>query len=303
MTLAERLGYGREAKLLIVNADDFGMCHAENMAITQLLQERAVSSATVMIPCSWAKEAVAWCVANPEYDVGVHLTFTSEWNGYKWGPVTRDGDVRTLVTEEGYFPEDVARFELQATRPQVRLEMINQVETALALGLAPTHLDNHMGSLYGLATGNHFLDVTFEICADYGLPFRLPRSLPQIGKLPPEANALMRQVTELADRMGVILLDDLIGLPFGKQPGETYESYKRDMIAVLKGLRPGVSEIIIHPALATEELKAIHHEWEKRHWDYMLLRDPDIKTVLAEEGIEMIRWKDLQDLQKSQQRL
>lgn len=85
MTLAERLGYGREAKLLIVNADDFGMCHAENTAITQLLQERAVSSATVMIPCSWAKEAVAWSVANPEFDVGVHLTFTSEWNGYKWG--------------------------------------------------------------------------------------------------------------------------------------------------------------------------------------------------------------------------
>ncbi|MGG6309477.1 polysaccharide deacetylase family protein [Paenibacillus macerans] len=297
MTLVEQLGYEQGARLLIVNADDFGMCHAENAAIMQLLEEGAVSSATVMVPCAWAKEAAAWSAAHPEYDVGVHLTFTSEWSVYKWGPVTRSGDVGTLVTEEGYFPADITAFELQAGRPQVRLEVLSQIETALALGLAPTHLDNHMGSLYGLAAGNHFLDVVFEACVRYGLPFRMPRSLPNMGKVPPEAAEIARQVAELADRMGVVILDDLIGLPFGKQPGETYESYKRDMIAALRALRPGVSEIIIHPALATEELKAIHGEWEKRQWDFQLFRDPEVKAVIAAEGIEMIRWKDLQKLQ------
>lgn len=298
MTLVERLGYGQGAKLLIVNADDFGMCHAENAAIMQLLEEGAISSATVMIPCGWAKEAAAWSAAQPECDVGVHLTFTSEWSGYKWGPVTRNGDVRTLVTEEGYFPADITAFELQAVRQQVRLEMVNQIETALALGLKPTHLDNHMGSLYGLATGQHFLDVVLETCVRYGLPFRLPRSLPDMGTMPPEAAALTRQAAGLADRMGVVILDELIGLPFGKRPGESYESYKRDMIAALRALRPGVSEIILHPALATEELKAIHGEWEKRQWDFRMFRDPDVREVIAAEGITMIRWKDLQKLQQ-----
>ncbi|MCM3701726.1 polysaccharide deacetylase family protein [Paenibacillus macerans] len=298
MTLAEQLGYEPGAKLLIVNADDFGMCHAENVAIMQLLEEGAVSSATVMIPCGWAKEAAAWSAVHPEYDVGVHLTFTSEWSGYKWGPVTRNGDVSTLVTEEGYFPADTATFERQAARHHVRLEMVNQVETALALGLAPTHLDNHMGSLYGLATGHHFLDAVFEVCARYGLPFRMPRALPDIGKMPAEVAAMARQATELADRMGVVILDHLIGLPFGKQPGETYESYKRDMVRVLRSLRPGVSEIIIHPALASEELKAIHGEWEKRQWDLDLFRDPEVRETIRSEGIVMIRWRDLRKLQQ-----
>lgn len=298
MTLAEQLGYEPGAKLLIVNADDFGMCHAENAAIMQLLEEGAVSSATVMIPCGWAKEAAAWSAARPEHDVGVHLTFTSEWSGYKWGPVTRNGDVSTLVTEEGYFPADIAAFERQAARHHVRLEMVNQVETALALGLAPTHLDNHMGSLYGLATGHHFLDAAFEVCARYELPFRMPRALLDLGKLPAEAAAMARQAAELADRMGVVILDHLIGLPFGKQPGETYESYKRDMIRVLRSLRPGVSEIIIHPALASEELKAIHGEWEKRQWDFDLFRDPEVRETISSEGIVMIRWRDLRKLQQ-----
>ncbi len=301
MTLGQRLGYGAEAKLLIINADDFGMCHAENLAIQQLFQEGVISSATLMVPCGWAKEAAQWSASHPNHQVGVHLTFTSEWSGYKWGPVTRNGDVSSLVTKEGYFPADCASFESQADREQVRLEMIHQIEMARSMGIDPTHLDNHMGSLYGLATGNHFLDVVFEVCIQYGLPFRMPRSLPEMDKVPPEAAEVARRVGELADRMGVVILDDLIGLPFGKQPGETYDSYKEDMIAVLKSLKPGVSEIIIHPAFAGDELRSIHHEWEKRQWDFELFRDPEVREVMQQEGIQLIRWKELREVQRKGQ--
>ncbi|MFD1175525.1 polysaccharide deacetylase family protein [Paenibacillus puldeungensis] len=297
MSLVQQLGFEPGAKLLIVNADDFGMCHAENVAITQLLEERAVSSTTVMMPCAWAKEAINWSIAHPEYDVGVHLTFTSEWNEYKWGPVTRNGAVHTLVTDEGYFPADIATFEKQAGRQQVRLEIMNQIEMALSMGLKPTHLDNHMGSLYGLTTGHHFLDVVFEACAEYGLPFRMPRVLPELARALPEAAVLAAQVAGLADRMGVVILDHLLGLPFGKQPGETYEGYKQATIRVLRDLQPGVSELIIHPAVASEELKAIHSEWEKRQWDYELFRDPEVQHAIASEGIVIISWRDLQSLQ------
>ncbi|AZS13443.1 polysaccharide deacetylase family protein [Paenibacillus lutimineralis] len=298
MSLNHSLGYEDDAKLLIVNADDYGMCHSENLAVQRLFQEGIISSSTIMMPCGWAKEAAVWSANHNEYDVGVHLTFTSEWSGYKWGPVTRNGDVRSLVTKEGYFPTDCKTFEEQAEPEQVRLEIVNQIEAALAMGVNPTHLDNHMGSLYGLATGKQFLDVVFEICAWYGLPFRMPRALPDMEKIPPEAIEVTNQVTALADRMGVVILDHLIGLPFGKLPGETYDSYKQSMIEVLQNLQPGVSEILIHPAIASEELKAVHHEWEKRQWDYELFRDQEVQQVIEEQGIVRTSWNALQKVQR-----
>lgn len=303
MTLEQKLGYAPGTKLLIVNADDFGMCRAENSAIKQLLEEGAVTSATLMVPCGWAKDAALWCAQHSEspFSIGVHLTFTSEWQGYKWGPVTRTGEVDSLVTEEGYFPADCAAFERQADPEHIRREIVSQIEMARSLGVEPTHLDNHMGSLYGLAGGRHFLDIVLEICRAYGLPFRLPRSLPGIGRVPAEAAELVEQVAAMADRMGVVILDQLIGLPFGKQPGETYVTYKKSMIGALRGLRPGVAEIILHPAFANEELRAIHGEWEKRQWDFELFRDPEVKETLSQEGISLISWRELQGLQRQVQ--
>ncbi|WP_334074321.1 polysaccharide deacetylase family protein [Paenibacillus sp. A14] len=300
MTLEQKLGYAAGTRLLIVNADDFGMCHAENTAIKQLLEEGAITSSTLMVPCGWARDAARWCAAYPDpaFSIGVHLTFTSEWQGYKWGPVTRGGEVGSIVTEEGFFPADCAAFERQADPEQIRREIVSQIEMARSLGVEPTHLDNHMGSLYGLATGRGFLDIVLEICRDYGLPFRLPRSLPGIERIAAKAEELAEQVADMADRMGIVILDQLIGLSFGKQPGETYESYKKEMIGVLRTLKPGVSEIILHPALANEELRAIHGEWEKRQWDFDLFRDPEIKETLSREGIALISWKELQKLQR-----
>ena len=95
----------------------------------------------------------------------------------KWGPVYRDGAVDSLVTNEGYFCKDSKTFERQADPVQVRHELIAQIKMALQLGVNLTHADNHMGSLYGLQTGRDFLKPVLEVCANYGLPFRLPRNL------------------------------------------------------------------------------------------------------------------------------
>lgn len=298
MSLNEKLGYGSDERLLIVNADDFGMCHAANEAIELLLSEGAISSATVMMPCAWAKEAVDWSVQHPAMDVGVHLTFTSEWQRYKWGPVHRQRPVHSLLTTEGYFPADCKTFEEQAIEEQVKDEIISQLELAMKLGLKPTHLDNHMGSLYGLATGKHFLQVVLELCARYQLPFRLPRRIPSGQEVPPEMVAKSEQLSQFADQLGVVIIDDLVGLPFQLKQEETYASFKQEMVALLRGLRPGVSELIIHPALVTEELKAIHPHWEKRGWEYAIFRDADVQAELKAEGIRMINWKQLHVVQQ-----
>jgi hypothetical protein len=298
----ERLGYAPDARLLIVNADDFGMCRSANAAITQLLTEGAICSATVMMPCPWAKDAVEWSVRHPEADVGVHLTFTSEWARYKWGPVSRSRPVPSLTTQEGYFPPDCLTFEKQAEDEQVREEILAQIGLARMMGLQPTHLDNHMGSLYGLETGRHFLTIALEIGAAQGLPFRLPRRVPRDREANPALAEAAERLGALADKLGVLIIDDLVSLPYGVREGETYADYKREMIALLRGLRPGLSELILHPALVTDELKAIQPHWAKRGWDFELFRDPDVRKELQEEGIRLVNWRQLQQAQRQGQR-
>ncbi|MDQ0057982.1 polysaccharide deacetylase family protein [Paenibacillus harenae] len=299
LNLARALGYNEEDRLLIVNGDDFGSCHSVNVGIQQLLEEGAISSATLMLPCAWAREAALWSASHPELNVGIHFTFTSEWDAYRWGPVNRKGDSSSLVTNEGYFPPDCMTFEQQADEEQVRAELIAQVEMALQLGVKPTHADNHMGSLYGLTTGRNFLPIVFDVCASYGLPFRLPRYLLQEdGQVaPPELAEQAKQLADYAASKGVVVLDYLLGLPFRLQDGETYDSFKENMTGLLRGLRPGVSEIIIHPSVVTEELRAYHFHPEKRGMEMDIFRDPDILRTIETEGIKMIRWSELQELQ------
>ncbi|HZG84109.1 polysaccharide deacetylase family protein [Paenibacillus sp.] len=300
MNTAERLGFGPEDRLLIINADDFGMCHATNEGIFRLLEEGAVDSATVMMPCGWSTEAVRWSASHPQFNVGVHFTLTSEWEGYKWGPVQRGGDVSSLVVTGGWFPADAAAVERTADPAHVRAELIAQLEAATALGLDPTHVDNHMGTVYGLATGRDFLREVFEVCASYRLPFRIPRRAPQDRGAPPELQRKAEQLGMFADSLGVAILDELVGLPFHKLPGETYDSFKRDMIALLRNLRPGVNELIIHPSLVTDELKAINPHWEKRGWEMDIFRDPEVLAAMSEAGIRRTRWSELRAMQRGE---
>lgn len=300
MNLAQRLGYAADDRLFIVNADDYGLCHSTNAAIQKLLTDGVVSSATIMMPCGWAREAALWGARHPHMDIGVHFTFTSEWDTMKWGPINRSGPIDSLVTEEGYFPKDVKTFERQADPVQVRAELEAQVRMALRLGVRLTHADNHMGSLYGLQTGRHFLNETLEVCAKYGLPFRLPRNLLlENGQVAPaELAQQARKHAEEADARDVVVLDYLLGLPFRGGQNETYELLKSQMIALLSNLHAGVSEIIIHPSLVTDELRAFHDSPLRRGMELDLFRDRDIQETIRREGIIPIRWRELQDLQR-----
>ncbi|RJE90210.1 ChbG/HpnK family deacetylase [Paenibacillus sp. 1011MAR3C5] len=300
MSLAQELGYNADDRLLIINADDYGLCHSVNTAVQQLLTEGAISSATIMMPCGWAREAALWSAAHPGHDVGVHLTFTSEWSAYSWGPVSNDSDVTSLTTAEGYFHPDVRSFELHAESEHVKRELTNQIEKAIKLGMKPTHADNHMGSLYGLQTGKHFMVEVLDVCAAYGLPFRLPRYVQvESGVAPPEMEEQARAVAALADAKGIVILDYLLGLPFPLQEGESFDSFKADMKQLLTSLKPGVSELIIHPSNVTDELNAFHREPVKRGMEFDIFRDADVRKTIEEQGIKLIRWSDLQRLQRS----
>ncbi|SEM45234.1 polysaccharide deacetylase family protein [Nonomuraea pusilla] len=298
--LATRLGHSADDRLLIVNADDYGMSRSANLGITSLLRAGAISSATVMTPCPWAPAAVAEAVEGG-YDVGVHLTLTSEWEGYRWGPVTRDRSVASLVDDTGHFHRDCATFERDADPEEVRAEIANQIRKAIALGLDPSHADNHMGSLYGLATGRHFLEETLDVCAEFGLPFRLPRSLEGSGA-PAELEPLAQALAGLADAKGVEIIDRLWTLPFELAEGEDHAAVREQLIELLRSLRPGVTELYIHPFQATSELRAIMPHWAKRAIELDLFTDPEVREVLDTEDITLIGWLDLRALQRAARR-
>jgi chitin disaccharide deacetylase len=276
----------QQERCVILHADDYGMCHTNNRAITQLLREGAVSSTTLMANCPWSLEAARAAKAEG-FDVGLHATLTSEWEHYRWGPLVRNGNVDTLVDEQGYLPRSVESIR-HADPSQIRAEVTAQIEWALRQGLDLTHLDNHMGAL------DSFTDIYIDLAAAYRLPLRFASKYAFAWKL----HGRDGDVVEYAREKGVLFPDDLIGLPFTLGPGEGYEAEKERLVAILRGLAPGVTEIIAHPSLDTDELKAITDTWQVRRYEFDLFRDPDVKAVLAEEKLRVIGWRTLRDLQR-----
>ena len=164
-------------RYLIINADDFGMCRGANLAVMDLFRnpQSALTSSTIMTPCAWAPEACRFAAENPQFAIGVHLTLTSEWSKYRWAPVnTKNTD--SLRDEEGFMWHESDQVEEHVDIDEVEGEIRAQIERAKKLGLTtPSHLDNHMGSLYGIETGRfELLQLTLSLAGEYGLPFRMP---------------------------------------------------------------------------------------------------------------------------------
>lgn len=173
--LAGRLGYPADAKLLIIHADDLGVAHSENLATFEALNRGAVSSASIMVPCPWLTEAADYARAHPDADLGVHLTLTSEWKTYRWGPVSPRDQVPSLLDPDGYFYRTAADVARHARVADVERELRAQVETALKMGIHPTHLDSHMGALF---TTPALIAALVKVARAYHLPFlvgRFPR--------------------------------------------------------------------------------------------------------------------------------
>ncbi|MEV7799970.1 polysaccharide deacetylase family protein [Microbacterium foliorum] len=295
--LADRLGLAPGARAVIINADDFGMCHAANTAITQLLDAGRIDSTTLMVPCAWAPEAMAFAASRTDLDVGVHLVLTSEWTDYRWRPLT--GTATTLVDEAGYFPADVLAIEELASVDDVTVEIAAQLQTALDAGVDVTHLDNHMGSVYGLLTGRDFLGPVFELAARSGLPFRLPRSMEGTGD-DAALQAKLAEASAAADSLGVEIIDRLWSHPFEEVPGESYEQIRDGFIALLRAVPAGVTEIYLHPMVDDDELRAaVDFAAAKRGHELRLLSDPAVLQAIEDEGLVRVGWRDLRDLQRS----
>src|SRR5438093_2930853 len=145
-TLAARLGYAPDAKLLIVHADDLGAAHSIDVASIKAFESGLVNSGSIMVPCPWLSEIAAYARNHPEADLGLHLTLTSEWTPYRWGPVLSKDRVSSLLDSTGYFYSTESEAASHMTPAEVEAELRSQIERARSLGIQPTHLDSHMGT-------------------------------------------------------------------------------------------------------------------------------------------------------------
>lgn len=277
------------SKYLIINADDYGMSLAANEAIEELFAVGYVTSTTLMTPCPWAEDAVARAKGNPRMNVGLHTTLTAEWTPYRWGPVAR-GAVPSLLDGDGYFYRDCQSLLAACTVEDVSAELNAQLDYMLHRGLAPTHIDNHMGSVYGIA-GKPLLEQALALCARGGYAFRLPRNLAMSG-IPEGFAPVLAQATAMTDAMGIGTLDQLCANPVAFKESDGYDALKRSYLDIIAALPDGVSEIYMHPALDSRELRRMSSTWYTRVWEYRLLKDPDLKAAIDAAGATLTTWKD-----------
>ncbi|MBQ7687667.1 MAG: polysaccharide deacetylase family protein [Clostridia bacterium] len=284
------------AKYLIVNADDFGMCKAANDAVIALFKAGRLYSSTIMFPCPACAEAARFAADNPQYAVGVHFTLTSEWKTYRWAPLT---DGASLRDPAGFMWPRAADVEKHAKHKEIEAEIEAQYEKALSFGMTPSHVDNHMGSLYGNKTGRlDLLPLVLRWAGKHGLSYRLytkaaktmvPRGTPwPLYKLSSFVTAL------LAKRYRVTLPDYLL-FPDWTDELENggYENYRKEILRQWTNIPDGVTETFLHPALETQELKEITPNWFQRVWEYNLMNDPETHAYLAANGVQMISYREL----------
>jgi predicted glycoside hydrolase/deacetylase ChbG (UPF0249 family) len=281
MTIASRLGYPADAKLLILHGDDLGVAHSVNVASLDALDRGAITSASVMMPTPWVTEVAAYAKSHPDADIGLHLTLTSEWQTYRWGSVESKDKVPSLLDADGTFPSDVPPVVARAKAAEVERELRAQVERALAMGIHPTHLDSHMGTLFATS---ELAAVYVKVAHDYHLPFLALRSMP------PGMAAMPLAPNDIA-------LDDVI-IAGDDVPRDHWKQFYLDAIARLE---PGLTEIIVHLGHDDAELQAVtvNHEpygsaWRQR--DHDLVTSAEFRQALRDHHVTLVRWRDLQKL-------
>lgn len=274
------LGYPADARLLIVNADDFGMCHAVNEAVIRAFQEGVLRSTTLMVPCPWALHAMHFLADHPEFPFGIHLTVISDWVDYRWGPLTAKEEVPSLVNETGYFYsfENMPKFLAQVQLDQLELEFRAQIKAVLAAGLKPTHLDWHSLRIGGR---QDISDLMFRLAREYGLALRVGRG-----------SSIEKVQDQCLPTIDYDFLDSYLLDPVDKSAR---------FAQMLRELPAGLSEWAVHPGLDTPELNAIEHEGRHfRQADFDFLMSQEAKDIVKEEGIVLLDYRPLQIIWKGQ---
>ena len=281
-SIQEKLGYPKNAKLLIIHADDLGLSHSENIASIAAMEKGCVSSASIMVPCPWFSEIAAYAQSCSK-DLGLHLTLTSEWKYYKCSPVTPTAKVPGLVNKFGFFYSSVDSVLQHAKGTEVEQEIRNQVKRALLFGVKPTHLDAHMGTaLYRI----DFLKAYIKTGHEFRIPVFIPRQIEKVLKVNLD--------TLISDK------DVIVDYILTASPEDLKKGINNFYTNGIKNIKSGLTYLIIHTAYDDDEMKAItvdHPDWGAawRQHDFDFFSSSECAMLLKENNIYVITWKEIRD--------
>jgi predicted glycoside hydrolase/deacetylase ChbG (UPF0249 family) len=279
-TLAERLGYAADAKLLIVHADDLAVSHSEDAATIKAFESGIVDSASIMVPCPWLSEIAAYARSHPDADLGLHLTLTSEWSVYRWGPVASKDKVPTLLDRDGYLYPDASKAIAHMDPKEAEIEIRAQVDRAISFGIKPTHLDGHMGTVFN---SPQLFQALLRVAHDYKLPVLVATDFFGLGPY-------IKSSVGPSD----VVIDRVITIPPSVAAADWNAFYEK----AIKGLQPGVTEFIIHLAYDDAEMRAItvdHPDWGAawRQRDFDFFTSAQCKKLLEENNVKLVTWRQI----------
>ena len=287
----KKLGFSNDDRVIIIHTDDIGMCQASVDAFADLVDFGLISSGAVMVPCPWFLEAAKFGVAHPEADLGAHMTLTSEWETYRWGPVSTRDPETGLMDEEGFFHKRSEGVWANANPEAATHELEVQIQRALQAGMNLTHIDTHMGSVAHPA----IIPGYVQLAVKYGLPLMLPRMTAEDFAARKDVD---NQAAEMAvglintlEEMGIPLVDGLSGLEL-EVAADRFKQAKQ----ALRALKPGITHFIIHPSMDTPELRHITTSWDCRVADYETFMSEDTREFIKNEGIHVIGYRALKEI-------
>lgn len=301
-TYAEKLGWNKGDRVLILHVDDAGMSHDSNLGAIRATTEGAATSFSVMMPCPWVEEIVRFIKANPTADAGLHLTLTAEWDIYRWGPIAGKPAVPGLVDDQGSLYRSVEEVVAHATADEIYAEISAQLDRARAMGFEPTHLDSHMGTVFAHAT---YIQKYIQLGVENQIPVMFPGghghfAFQQYAGQKAMAQSYGRQLWD----HGLPVLDDLHNTTYNwgysdeggaySEDAKTDSNYKIDeYIEAIKDLQPGVTMMIMHCTQPSENFAAITESGPTRQADMEAMLDPRLKQTLESEGIILTTWREL----------
>jgi len=294
----KKLGFTDHDRVAIIHVDDVGMCQSSVAAFADLWEFGLISSGAVMVPCPWFLEAAKFAKEHPEADLGVHLTLTSEWDTYRWRPLSTRDPETGLLDGEGYFHQQTQPVQELADPEAVQVELVAQIERAKAVGMQPTHADTHMGTVAHAKFMQGYLQTVLQ--------FQLPPMMLRLDEagwqrvaaehegaaFDQDAIATIMQIINSLEEMGVPLLDNIFGMPLDSDPTQRLEEAKQ----AFSDLQPGITHFIIHASKDTPELRAIAPDWPCRVADYETFLMEELCQHIKDNGIQVIGYRDLQNL-------
>jgi predicted glycoside hydrolase/deacetylase ChbG (UPF0249 family) len=320
-TYAERLGWPKGARVIILHVDDAGMSHDSNEGVEKAIDEGVATSTSVMMPCPWVPEFKKFLDEHPNTDAGLHLTLTSEWDSYRWGPLAGKAAVPGLTDKQGCLWPSVAAVYFRATGDEVEKEIRAQLDRALSMGFVPTHMDSHMGTLFAK---DAFMERYIKVGVEKRIPIMFPggddlfyraeakaatiADLKKQGKYTegmqiPEPAVLgkIKEIGAMIWKGGLPVLDDLHNSSYDwqmpdiekKTDAEIQQWYTDHYIESIDRLSPGLTMVIMHCTQPSAAFKYISDTGQKRKGDLLAMIDPRLKAFLKQQGFILTTWREV----------